>query len=179
MANAVPTAEGALSSWPWSSCPSPSTAPGCWCMGFGRVGRLAAQRLPPWGPGLAWRPGGMSSWPGRRAMGYGAEHHRPVWTGWLCGYDLVVNTVPAPRTGGDGTGRSEARLPHHRPGLQARRGGPQGRGDRLGRHGDLGPVPPRQGGPCHRWRRHSEHHLQHAPRAGTCDIWKGRLQYGT
>ena len=30
---------------PWKSCPSPSTAPGSWSLGFGRLGKLLAHRL--------------------------------------------------------------------------------------------------------------------------------------
>ena len=63
-------------------------------VGFGRVGRLTAQRFQALGArvSVAARRYDQLAW--AQAMGYGGEHLGQL-KDWLCGYDLIVNTVPA------------------------------------------------------------------------------------
>ena len=63
-------------------------------IGYGRTGKLVAQRMAALGArvSVAARRYEHLAW--ARALGYGAEHTSHL-AGWLCGYDLVVNTVPA------------------------------------------------------------------------------------
>ena len=93
VANAVPTAEGAVQ---LAMEHLPITVHGARVLviGFGRVGRLTAQRFGALGAkvSVAARKYEQLAW--AQAMGFGAEHLEQL-AGWLCGYDLVVNTVPA------------------------------------------------------------------------------------
>ena len=75
VANAVPTAEGAVQ-LAMEHLPITIHGSKVLVIGFGRVGRLTAQRFQ------------------AQAMGFGGEHLAQL-EGWLCGYDLIVNTVPA------------------------------------------------------------------------------------
>lgn len=63
-------------------------------LGFGRVGRLTAQRFGALGARVcvAARKYEQLAW--AQAMGFGAQQLGHL-AGWLCGYDLVVNTIPA------------------------------------------------------------------------------------
>ena len=63
-------------------------------IGFGRVGRLTAQRFQALGAkvSVAARKYDQLAW--AQAMGFAGEHLAQL-KGWLCGYDLIVNTVPA------------------------------------------------------------------------------------
>ena len=63
-------------------------------IGFGRVGKLVAHQFQGLGArvSVAARKYEQLAW--ARAFGYGTEHVGQL-AGWLCGYDLVVNTVPA------------------------------------------------------------------------------------
>lgn len=93
VANAVPTAEGAVQ---LAMEHMPITVHGAKVLvvGFGRVGRLTAQRFQALGAkvSVAARKYEQLSW--AQAMGMGAEHLAHL-KGWLCSYDLIVNTVPA------------------------------------------------------------------------------------
>jgi len=93
VANAVPTAEGAVQ---LAMEHLPITIHGSRVLvaGFGRVGRLTAQRFAALGArvSVAARKYEQLAW--AQAMGFGAEHLSHL-AGWLCGYDLVVNTVPS------------------------------------------------------------------------------------
>ena len=93
VANAVPTAEGAVQ---LAMEHMPITIHGAKVLviGFGRVGRLTAQRFQALGAkvSVAARKYEQLSW--AQAMGMGAEHLAHL-KGWLCSYDLIVNTVPA------------------------------------------------------------------------------------
>ena len=92
-ANAVPTAEGALQ-LAMEHLPITIHGSRVLVLGFGRVGRLTAQRFQALGARVsaAARRYDQLSW--AQAMGLGAEHLEQMG-GWLCGYDLVVNTIPA------------------------------------------------------------------------------------
>lgn len=94
VANAVPTAEGALQ-LAMEHLPITIHGARVLVVGFGRVGRMTAQRFAALGAkvSVAARRYEQLAW--AQAMGLGAEELGHL-AGWLCGYDLVVNTVPAP-----------------------------------------------------------------------------------
>ena len=62
-------------------------------LGFGRLGKLAAHRFAALGAkvSVAARKWADLAW--AEAYGYGAERIDQLG-GWLCAYDLVINTVP-------------------------------------------------------------------------------------
>lgn len=93
VANAVPTAEGALQ-LAMEHLPITIHSAKVLVIGFGRVGRLTAQRFQALGASVsvAVRKYDQLAW--AQAMGFGGEHLAQL-EGWLCGYDLIVNTVPA------------------------------------------------------------------------------------
>ena len=95
--NAVPTAEGAIRI---AMEELPVTIHGCRALviGFGRLGKALAPRL----RGLGAKVWTAARSPHQRAlaesMGLEAESLRAL-PEWLCAFDLVVNTVPAPVLG--------------------------------------------------------------------------------
>ena len=93
IANALPTAEGAVQ-LAMEHLPITIHGSKVLVIGFGRVGRLTAQRFQALGArvSVAARKYDQLAW--AQAMGFGAEHLAQL-QGWLCGYDLIVNTVPA------------------------------------------------------------------------------------
>ena len=93
VANAVPTAEGAVQ-LAMEHLPITIHGSRVLVIGFGRVGRLTAQRFQALGArvSVAARKYEQLAW--AQALGFGGEHLAHL-KGWLCGYDLIVNTVPA------------------------------------------------------------------------------------
>ena len=93
VANAVPTAEGAIQ-LAMEHLPITIHGSRVLVVGFGRVGRVTAQRFAALGAkvSVAARKYEQLAW--AQAMGFGSEHLGNL-AGWLCGYDLVINTVPA------------------------------------------------------------------------------------
>ena len=93
VANAVPTAEGAIQI---AMEHMPITLHGARVLvvGFGRVGRVTAQRMAALGAKVSVAARRYESLAWAQAMGYGAEKTGQL-AGWLCGYDLIVNTVPS------------------------------------------------------------------------------------
>ena len=93
VSNAVPTAEGAVQ-LAMEHLPITIHGSKVLVIGFGRVGRLTAQRFQALGArvSVAARKYDQLAW--AQAMGFGGEHLGHL-KGWLCGYDLIVNTVPA------------------------------------------------------------------------------------
>jgi len=93
VANAVPTAEGAVQ-LAMEHLPITIHGARVLVVGFGRVGRLTAQRFAALGAkvSVAARKYEQLAW--AQAMGFGAEQLAHL-AGWLCGYDLVINTVPS------------------------------------------------------------------------------------
>ena len=93
VANAVPTAEGAIQI---ALEEMPVTLHGCRALviGYGRLGRALAPRLAGLGAkvSVAARKYAHLAW--AEGFGFGTEHTGEL-KGWLCGYDLIVNTVPA------------------------------------------------------------------------------------
>lgn len=93
VANAVPTAEGAVQI---AMEELPITVHGArvLVLGYGRVGKAAAGRFAALGAkvSVAARKYADLAW--AEAMGFGAELLGEL-APWLCGYDVIVNTVPA------------------------------------------------------------------------------------
>lgn len=92
-ANALPTAEGAIQ-LAMEHLPITIHGARVLIIGFGRVGRITAQRFAALGARVtvAARKYEQLAW--AQAMGFGGQQLEHL-VGWLCGYDLVVNTVPA------------------------------------------------------------------------------------
>ena len=93
VANAVPTAEGAVQI-AMEQLPITIHGARVLVVGFGRGGRAGPQGRAAGGPTGPVPPRGYVPLAGAQARGYGAEQTGQL-AGWLCGYDLVVNTVPA------------------------------------------------------------------------------------
>lgn len=93
VANAVPTAEGALQ-LAMEHLPITIHGARVLVLGFGRVGRLTAQRFSALGAkvSIAARKYEQLAW--AQAVGFGCEHLEQL-SGWLCSYNLIINTVPA------------------------------------------------------------------------------------
>lgn len=93
VANAVPTAEGAIQ---LAMENLPITLHTCrvLVLGYGRIGRILANRLHGLGAfvTVAARKYDQLAW--AEADGCTAQHLDSL-PGWLCGYDLVINTVPS------------------------------------------------------------------------------------
>lgn len=93
IANAVPTAEGAIQ-LAMEELPITIHNARVLVIGYGRVGKLTAQRFAALGAkvSVAARSYEQLAW--AQTLGLGAEQiaHLPEL---LCGYDLVINTVPA------------------------------------------------------------------------------------
>lgn len=92
-ANAVPTAEGAVQI-AMEELPITLHRARVLVLGFGRLGKLAAHRFAALGAkvSVAARKWADLAW--AEAYGYGAERIDQLG-GWLCAYDLVINTVPS------------------------------------------------------------------------------------
>jgi len=97
VANAVPTAEGAIQI-AMEEMDITLHCARALIIGYGRVGRVTAQRLAVLGThvSVAARSYEQLAWAG--VWGYQTEHISRL-APWLCSYDLVVNTVPAPILG--------------------------------------------------------------------------------
>lgn len=91
--NAVATAEGCLQI-AMEQMPITIHDARVLVIGYGRVGKLVAQRFSAIGAkvGVAARRYEQFAW--AETQGYWTERIGQL-TGWLCGYDLVVNTVPS------------------------------------------------------------------------------------
>ena len=93
VANAVPTAEGAVQI-ALEQLPVTLHGARVLVVGFGRVGRVTAHRMAALGAKVTVAARRYESLAWAQAIGYGAEKTGQL-AGWLCGYDLVVNTAPA------------------------------------------------------------------------------------
>ena len=93
VANAVPTAEGAVQ-LAMEHLPITIHSARVLVLGYGRVGRVTAQRFQALGARVtaAARKYEQLAW--AAAMGLGTERLEEL-AGWLCGYDLIINTIPA------------------------------------------------------------------------------------
>lgn len=63
-------------------------------IGYGRVGKLVAHRFASLGARVSVSARRFTDFAWAEAMGYGTEQTGNL-VGWLCAYDLVINTVPA------------------------------------------------------------------------------------
>ena len=99
IANAVPTAEGAVQ-LALEELPVTLHKARCLVIGYGRVGRVLAHRLNALGAKVAVAARSHEQLAWAQVWGYATEHAARL-TPWLCGYDLVVNTVPARVLGGE------------------------------------------------------------------------------
>lgn len=93
VANAVPTAEGAVQ-LAMEELPITLHRAKVLVLGFGRLGKLAAQRFAALGAKVTVAARKWSDLAWAEAYGYGTERIDRL-EGWLCAYDLVVNTVPS------------------------------------------------------------------------------------
>jgi len=93
VANAIPTVEGAIQI-AMEELPITLHGARVLVIGYGRSGKLLAHRFSALGAHVtvAVRKYADMAW--AQAYGYGTERTAQL-EGWLCGYDLVVNTVPA------------------------------------------------------------------------------------
>ncbi|WP_300271146.1 NAD(P)-dependent oxidoreductase [uncultured Flavonifractor sp.] len=96
-ANAVPTAEGAIQI-ALEELPITLHGARVLVIGFGRVGKALAQRLAGLGAKVSVAARKWADLALAESCGYCGEQTEHL-AGWLCGYDLVVNTVPAPVLG--------------------------------------------------------------------------------
>lgn len=93
VANAVPTAEGAIQI-AMEELPITIHGARALVIGYGRLGRALSSRLAALGAKVSVAARKYSDLAWAQACGYGIEHTGQL-EGWLCCYDLVVNTVPA------------------------------------------------------------------------------------
>ena len=93
MPHAVPTAEGAIQI-AMEELPITIHGARVLVIGYGRVGRMTAQRFQALGArvSVAARKYADLAW--AESQGLGVEQTGRL-LGWLCSYDLVINTVPA------------------------------------------------------------------------------------
>ena len=93
VANAVPPADGAIQ-LALEEMPVTLHGSRALVIGYGRLGRALAPRLAGLGAkvSVAARKYADLAW--AEGFGFGTEHTGEL-KGWLCGYDLVVNTAPA------------------------------------------------------------------------------------
>ncbi len=91
--NAVPTAEGAVE-LAMEELPITLHGARVLVIGFGRVGKLCAHRFAALGSQVSVAARKWSDLAWCESLGYGAERIENLRP-WLCGYDLVINTVPA------------------------------------------------------------------------------------
>lgn len=91
--NAVPTAEGAIQI-AMEELPTTLFGARVLVIGFGRLGKLLSHRLKGLGARVTVSARSYQDLAWIEAYGYCAERTGEL-KGWLCSYDLVVNTVPA------------------------------------------------------------------------------------
>lgn len=91
--NAIPTAEGAIQI-AMEELPTTLFGSRVLVIGFGRLGKLLAHRLKGLGARVTVSARSYQDLAWIEAYGYCAERTDQL-EGWLCNYDLIVNTVPA------------------------------------------------------------------------------------
>lgn len=90
--NAIPTAEGAIQI-AMEEMPITIHGSRVLVIGYGRLGKLTANRFSAMGARVTVAARKFSDQAWAQACGYATEHTGEL-DGWLCGYDLIVNTVP-------------------------------------------------------------------------------------
>lgn len=93
LANAVPTAEGAIQ-LAMEELPITIHGARVLVLGYGRIGRAAAWRFAALGAKVSVAARKYADLARAESMGHGVERIGEL-SGWLCSYDLIVNTVPA------------------------------------------------------------------------------------
>lgn len=93
VANAVPTAEGAVQI-AMEELPVTLHDARVLILGYGRLGRVTAQRMAALGARVAVAARSHEQLAWAKVWGYATEHTAHLKP-WLCSYDLVVNTIPA------------------------------------------------------------------------------------
>lgn len=91
--NAVPTVEGALQI-AMEEMSTTLFGARVLVIGFGRIGKLLAHRLKGMGARVTVSARNYKDLAWIEAYGYCGEHTDQL-EGWLCNYDLIINTVPA------------------------------------------------------------------------------------
>ena len=94
VSNAIPTAEGAIQI-AMEQLPITIHGSRVLVLGFGRVGRITAQRFAALGAKVSVAARNYAQLALARSMDLGTEHLSHL-TGWMCSYDLIINTIPAP-----------------------------------------------------------------------------------
>ncbi len=97
VANAVPTVEGAIQI-AMQTLPITLHGARALVIGYGRLGKLLAHRLNLLGAHVSVSARKWSDLAWAEAYGHSVEQTDRL-DGWLCSYDLIVNTVPAPVLG--------------------------------------------------------------------------------
>lgn len=93
VANAVPTVEGALQI-AMEELPITLHGARTLVIGYGRLGKLLVQRLNAMGAKVSVAARKWSDLAWAEVFGCGVEQTE-LLEGWLCSYDLIINTVPA------------------------------------------------------------------------------------
>lgn len=93
VANAVPTAEGAIQI-AMEELPVTLHNARVLILGYGRVARVTAQRMAVLGAKVTVAARSYEQLAWARVWGFSTEYITGI-APWLCGYDLIVNTVPA------------------------------------------------------------------------------------
>lgn len=97
IANAVPTSEGAIQI-ALEELPITLHAARVLVIGYGRLGKVLARQLRGLGANVNVAARSYADLAWAQVWSYGVEHSDQL-SGWLCAYDLVINTVPAPILG--------------------------------------------------------------------------------
>ena len=97
IANSVPTAEGAIQ-LAMEELPITLHGSKALVVGYGRLGHVLARQLRGLGAAVSVAARNYTDLAWAQVWSYGVERSDQL-SGWLCGYDLVINTVPAPVLG--------------------------------------------------------------------------------
>lgn len=97
IANAVPTSEGAIQI-AMEELPVTLHGSKALVVGYGRLGKVLARQLRGLGATVSVAARSCADLTWAQVWSYGIERSDQL-SGWLCAYDLVVNTVPAPVLG--------------------------------------------------------------------------------
>ena len=97
VANAVPTSEGAIQ-LAMEELPVTLHGARVLVIGYGRLGKVLSRQLRGLGAVVSVAARSYADLAWSQVYGYGVERSDQL-SGWLCAYDLVINTVPAPVLG--------------------------------------------------------------------------------
>ncbi len=97
VANAVPTSEGAIQI-AMEELPITLHSARVLVIGYGRLGKVLARQLRGLGASVSVAARNYADLTWAQVWNYGVERSDQL-SGWLCSYDLVINTVPVPILG--------------------------------------------------------------------------------